>query len=284
MPTTIDLAARFSAIIALQQDVLAAASGGETDLMNLIVRKTAAMASGSGAIVQLLHGEDLVFRAVSGPLEHFVGAHIATEQSLSGICIRDREVLRSDDSASDPRADAEAVRDMEIGSMVVAPLLDHERAIGVLLVYAKRSHAFEDLDVYALRLIAGMTSSALMLARELRERRTSEERYRMLFEKNVAGVFRTALDGTILDCNDALVHEFGYESREELMRLKASDLYAVSSSREQLLESLLQERSMTNVRVSLKRKDGSPFRGLMNISIVPIEGGELQLLGTLVEE
>ncbi|MEO6259477.1 MAG: GAF domain-containing protein [Thermoanaerobaculia bacterium] len=284
MPTTADLAARFSAIIALQQDVLAAASGEEAELLNLIVRKTAAIASGGGAIVQLLYDQDLVFRAVSGPLEHFVGAHIATEQSLSGICIRDREVLRSDDSASDPRADAEAVRDMEIGSMVVAPLLDHERAIGVLTVYAKRSHAFEDLDVYVLRLIAGLTSSALMLARELRERRTSEERYRMLFEKNVAGVFRTALDGTILDCNDALVHEFGYASRQELMRLKASDLYLVPSSREHLLESLLQQGSMTNVHVSLKRNDGSPFHGLMNISIIPAEGGEVQLLGTLVEE
>jgi PAS domain-containing protein len=33
--------------------------------------------------------------------------------------------------------------------------------------------------------------------------RASEERYRMLFEQNLAGVFRCAGNGRLLDCNNA---------------------------------------------------------------------------------
>ena len=39
--------------------------------------------------------------------------------------------------------------------------------------------------------------------------RESERKYRLLFERNVAGVFLSRLDGRILDCNDAFVHMLG---------------------------------------------------------------------------
>lgn len=284
MPTTTDLAARFSAIIALQQAVITSAPQGEPALMELIVDKTAEIASASGAVIQLLHDDDLIFRAVSGPLQGTVGVHIATENSLSGLCISQNEVLRSDDATNDPRVDRDAARDMNIGSIAVAPLTDHNGPVGVLMVYSKRTQAFDDLDVYALRLVAGMTSSALMLASELRERKTSEEHYRLLFEQNVAGVFRTGIDGRILDCNDALVHVFGYGSKDELLELRSTDLYVAPSTREKLIDDLRLQQSMTNVRIPFRRKDGSTFDALMNISVVPAPEGGTHLLGTVVED
>jgi PAS domain S-box-containing protein len=283
MPTTSDLAARFSGIITLQQSVIGAAAGGTPALLDLIVERTAEITGAAGAIVQTLHGDDLVFRAASGPLRRFVGAHIATEESLSGLCIRQNQVLRSDDALSDPRVDREAARDMDVASLAVAPLSNHEGPSGVLMVYSNRAHAFDDLDVCSLELLAGMTSSALMLARQLEERKTSEERYRLLFEQNVAGVFRTALDGRILDVNDALVQVFGYSRREELLDLRSTDLYVKTAAREKLIGDLMQQRSMTNVRLSFKRKDGSTFDALMNISLIPAADGEMHLLGTVVE-
>lgn len=284
MPKTLDLVDRFSSIIELQQEVLSVATRGEATLMELIVRRTPEIASGDGAVIELVHGQDLVYRAATGPAQRFLGAHIPIEKSLSGTSIRERAVMFCDDAETDSRVDAEACRDIGIRSMVVAPLMDHEQVIGVLKVYSARKENFDDLDIHAVRLIAGMFSSALMLARELRERKTSEERFRLLFERNVAGVFRTTLDGEILDCNDAFVESLGYSSRQELLQLKSTELYERPSSREAFLEKLHRERSMTNVRLPLKRKDGSPLAGLVNVSLIPGEGGDLQLLGTLVEE
>lgn len=45
----------------------------------------------------------------------------------------------------------------------------------------------------------------------------SEERFRVLFERNVAGVFRQTLDGIILEVNQAFVDIFGYEDPGELV-------------------------------------------------------------------
>src|SRR5438105_2639408 len=117
--------------------------------------------------------------------------------------------MRCDDTETDPRADRTACRAIGIRSMVIAPLMHRTEAIGALKAFAARENAFNDLDAYTLQLIAGFTSAALMLAREFRDRQASEERYRMLFERNVAGVFRTTRDGRILDCNDALVEYLG---------------------------------------------------------------------------
>ncbi len=55
--------------------------------------------------------------------------------------------------------------------------------------------------------------------------RQSETRYRSLFERNKAGVFRSTLEGNFLDCNEAFAQLFGY-TREELLKLPAHILYA----------------------------------------------------------
>ena len=49
--------------------------------------------------------------------------------------------------------------------------------------------------------------------------RRSEERYRRLFEQNLAGVCRYTLDGKLLDANPAYAHIFGYNSPEEIDRI-----------------------------------------------------------------
>ena len=47
--------------------------------------------------------------------------------------------------------------------------------------------------------------------------RQSEEKYRELFENATYGIFRSQLDGTLLDVNPALVAMLGYSSKEELL-------------------------------------------------------------------
>ncbi|MGO9272247.1 MAG: PAS domain S-box protein [Terriglobia bacterium] len=98
--------------------------------------------------------------------------------------------------------------------------------------------------------------------------RESEERYRQLFERNLAGVFRTTLEGKILDCNQACARVLGYGSREELLSVPLSELFADPADGFAARDLLLREKTLTNFDVPLKRKDGSVVWILENASLI----------------
>jgi PAS domain S-box-containing protein len=277
MPSTSELAARLSAVVAAQQDILAAVNDPDA-LMRVITAHVPDLVNATGAAIALREGESLVIRSVSRsgpPLE----TRIPIAGSAAVEAMREQRAIRCDDTASDSRVESGAFRLFGIRSYIVVPIVD-----GVLEAFSTQPNAFGDLDAYTLQLLAGLSSAALMQAREYRARQASEQRYRMLFESNVAGVFRTTLDGRILDCNNALAGFLGYRSREELLSRDVWDLYHHRRDREEFLEQLQRGRALTNLRLHLKRKDGSSITGVVNVSMIPAEGGETQVLGTLVEE
>ena len=196
---------------------------------------------------------------------------------LAADAFRSGTIIRRDDLRIDS---AGAGRPISIAAAMTAPLQRDGLIVGVVETFATTVKAFDDLAAYTLQLLAGMTSGALMVARAFREKEESEERYRMLFERNIAGVFRTARDGRILDCNSAFAEAMGYASREELLGRESWDFYGQRSEREAFLERLDRAQSMTNYRIQLRRKDGSAMRAIVNVTLI----AEKQLLGTLVED
>lgn len=282
MSSSIELAARLSAVVETQQQVLAAICDLEK-VMAIIVDKTPAATSGSGAVIELLEGDELVYRAASGTAKPHIGLRLHRTRSLSGLAVAENSLIRCDDTETDPRVDGPACRAIGIRSMIIAPLLEGDTAVGALKTFSAFANAFGDLDAYALQLLAGMASGALLQARSIREHRASEERYRLLFERNIAGVFRSTMDGRILDCNEALVTSLGYASRDDLLSHPAWDLYHQRTDREQLIRMLETNQGLVNLRIPLKRKDGSSILGVINVSLIPAENDEKQLLGTVVE-
>lgn len=281
MPSSLDLAARLAGVVAMQQEIL----NSVTDLdrvLQLVVERTAELTDATGAVIELVVEDELVYRAASGIAARHIGFHIPMEGSLAGEVVKTRAVLRCDDCKTDSRVDQEACRIIGARSMLIAPLMEGDRAVGVLNSMSGEANGFNDLDAYVIQMLAGLASSALLQARAFEERRASEERFRLLFEQNVTGVFRSTRDGRILDCNDALVTYFGYASREELMAQPVWNLYQERAERESLLSSLQKGSAMTNVRLHFKRKDGSPMTALMNVSILAASDGE-QLLGTIID-
>ena len=112
----------------------------------------------------------------------------------------------------------------------------------------------------------------------------SEERYRLLFERNLAGVFRSTVGGKIIDCNESFARMLGYSSRDELLRQSSWNLYPTPADREAYLFRLNQLRALTNVELRLRRKDGSMIWVLENVSLLPDEvEGSYVMEGTAVE-
>jgi diguanylate cyclase (GGDEF)-like protein/PAS domain S-box-containing protein len=114
--------------------------------------------------------------------------------------------------------------------------------------------------------------------------RSSEQRYRLLFERNLAGLYRSTLDGRILECNSAFARILGYPSRDEVLRLTAWDLYAEPADRDGLLTRLKQQQLLINFELCLKRKDGSTVWALANENLLENEGtGEPVMEGSLID-
>ncbi len=114
--------------------------------------------------------------------------------------------------------------------------------------------------------------------------KVSERRYRALFERNLAGVYRSTVEGRILDCNESFARIFGYASREEVLRQAAWDLYVRPQDREAAVAKLLERQSLTNYELCLKRKDGSLVWVLQNENLTEGPDGLLSIIeGTVID-
>jgi PAS domain S-box-containing protein len=111
----------------------------------------------------------------------------------------------------------------------------------------------------------------------------SERQYQSLFERNMAGVYRSTVAGRFLDCNPALAGMLGY-TRQELLELPIEQLYfGGGEERNQLIEQLRTHRFMGPRECSLRRKNGSSLWGVQNLSLEKLDNGSEVLEGTLLD-
>ena len=94
--------------------------------------------------------------------------------------------------------------------------------------------------------------------RDISERRSAEERYRLLFEQVQEGVYVATPEGKLLDCNDALVHMLGYGTREELLLVNLNSEVCVDAKQRELFQREMEAHNyVRNFEVTLRRKDGT---------------------------
>ena len=91
----------------------------------------------------------------------------------------------------------------------------------------------------------------------------SEKRYRDFFKTSRDCVFITSVDGRWVDLNDAAVQFFGYESREDLLKVEIKDLYANSEERIRHLQVVNEKGYTQEYPVTLRKKDGTIINTLI---------------------
>ena len=94
--------------------------------------------------------------------------------------------------------------------------------------------------------------------------RQSEATYRNFFSTSHDCVFITTLDGTWVDLNNSAVKIFGYDSREDLMKVRITELYAHPEDRKLYIEQILNAGYSKEFPLDLKKKDGTVIHTLIS--------------------
>lgn len=162
------------------QSILASAEFDLSAFMQIVVNRMQAMTPATGAVVELVQGDEMVYEAASGTLGPYVGTRLPKSKSLSGMCVADREVKIANDTASDARVDAAACAQVGAASMICVPLFRRGESVGVLKVASSKVSAFSERDVLTLQLMAGMLGGALGQQLEVDRRKELEEKLRYM--------------------------------------------------------------------------------------------------------
>jgi PAS domain S-box-containing protein len=91
--------------------------------------------------------------------------------------------------------------------------------------------------------------------------RLSEEKYRSLIENLNIGVYRVTpgKEGDFVEVNQAFVTILGYDKKEDILKLKVSDIYFDSQQRMQFSEKMSRQGFLKNEELILKKKDETPI-------------------------
>jgi EAL domain-containing protein (putative c-di-GMP-specific phosphodiesterase class I) len=150
---------------------LSAAMSQATDPMRLMQRVTdrtlELISTANGVMIGIADHEGVTYVCGAGNTGSRVGTRVNLDSSLTGLAVRTGQIMRSDDTASDPRVDAEACRQLSVASLVCVPLSRAQETLGVMAVNAARPHAFTDDDVATLRRLSDFVSVAIGSARDL---------------------------------------------------------------------------------------------------------------------
>ncbi len=117
----------------------------------------------------------------------------------------------------------------------------------------------------------GLLSSGIDVTKERLLRKELEmerNKYRNLFENNIAGVFLSTIDGEILECNKYFAKLLGYEFPEEIKSRNAKELYLTPKERENFIKRIKKEKHVFSNELTVKKKNGEIAYILENASLI----------------
>jgi len=131
----------------------------------------------------------------------------------------------------------------------------------------------------------GIMSDITLRRKTIDALRQSEEKFRHLFENSIAGVFQSSFNDVYLNVNPAFAKMFGYDSPQEMIRDVSSikNIYVNPEDRENLKQILVQEGSVENYEVHLKRKDNSQIWVSLFAKLANDKTGGMIIEGTCLD-
>ncbi len=233
-------------IISTQNEI--AAKGLDLQgVIDLVSELAMTITGADGGLVQMVEGDQVVYRAACGIAAPQIGRRAAVAESLVGTCIREAKVIHCDDTREDPRVDGQASRRLGAVSVICAPIVHEAIVEGVLTIYRSEPGALGTDEQDLLTLLAEVISSQMSHPAACEQgRRASREdaltglgNRRAYDERLAAEIARAArhdraLSLVLLDIDDFTAHNenLGEARADEMLITIASALRAVRGTDE----------------------------------------------------
>ena len=235
-------------------------------------------------------GSALTVRSCSGAameecaLDEKQRLHSLRSVGLWGEAIQQRKpIILNDYSAANSLKQGYPEGHIDILRFMSIPVLDHENVVAIAGV-ANKDDGYDEPDIRQLTLLMDGMWKLIRQKRAEEAVRSSEQRYRLLFQRNMAGVFRTSLDGRFIDCNESFAQILGYSSPAEVLRLRVQDCYVDVGMHEMLISRLKEHKAVASYELCFRRKDGGHAWVLENSSLVEDgNGASPEIEGTVID-
>jgi diguanylate cyclase (GGDEF)-like protein len=148
------------AVIGLLNEIVAA--GLDRDAVcELVAQRAMKLTEASGAAVELVDGNEMVYHRACGTALPVVGMRFPLEDGLSGKCVKMQIPLTSEDTETDSEVNVTACHRVGAKSLVCVPLFHQDKAIGVLGVISSEKRHFDDSHMGTLALLASVIGSSM---------------------------------------------------------------------------------------------------------------------------
>ena len=156
----------------------------------------------------------------------------------------------------------------------------------------------KDGDTFPAEIQARMTeyqgrSIRITALRNISDRKQAEEalseiegKYKSLTNNLNVGVYRNSVGskGKFIEANPAIVKMFGYDSREEFLKIGVSDLYKDPLERKEFTFKIAKAGSIKNEILKLQKKDGTGFIGSISAVAVKNKKGDIKYFDGIIED
>ena len=148
------------------------------------------------------------------------------------------------------------------------PVLSSDKVLGVINMYVKNGYQYNKRDEDFLVAVSNTLAGVI-------ERKYVEELYRTILSTSMEGFWIADSQGNFLDANDAACRILGY-SRDELMKMKISDIEAMETADETLnhLERI-KEAGWDHFETRHKHREGNVFDAEVSVNYIKERGGRV---------
>jgi PAS domain S-box-containing protein len=259
----------------------------------------------SACVVRSIEGDELVLVAASGIPEHQLHPRISTDLGIIPYILADHKAVFVPDVLTDPRT-AQALHTLpnsfEFTSYAGAPLLHNDEVIGVLALYsvsgslAFRKEDLEDLQVLANHVTVALVNERLYrdlerrtheLQEQIAARKSSDAKYRSIFENATEGIFQSTPEGRFVEANPAMARIYGYESPAALIESIDDigvEVYVDPDRRAQLQALLARDGIVKDFESQIRRRDGKLIWISSHVRVVRDEAGQARYYEGTVED
>lgn len=134
--------------------------------MKAIAERALRITAADGAAIGVVEQDQVYYRAGTGSAAVLAGSCVAVEASLAARSLRQGRVLQSAHANHDPQFDAQVCRQRAAASVITVPFYHEGKVAGVLELVCARPETFQEHDVRACQLLAGLVTEAVARSAE----------------------------------------------------------------------------------------------------------------------